>query len=205
MSMSQAPNIGDLLDSGEDVTRAPLPGPAVSPYGPYLDVLTVRGPLAPVDEGEPHSHLLVEPVLLPRMTHLDVEKTVQPEDTPLFYASGEPNANLRNTLHNVIRESSIPRHIDRDLGKIDIPARTRVVQRATNVAGPASHRTVTAKTKRRVAREEARKCSGGPPKPGAAASQSRQVHALRSDTQTRQLLKTVRANSDKLTRLGMLS
>ena len=57
----------------------------------YMDVMAVRSS----SKGTNTQHLLVEPLVLPDMDHVDVEQTAEISDKCLFYPSGKKNKNLR--------------------------------------------------------------------------------------------------------------
>lgn len=57
----------------------------------YMDVMAIRSS----SKANKTHQLLVEPLVLPEMDHVDVEQTAEISDKCLFYPSGKKNKNLR--------------------------------------------------------------------------------------------------------------
>jgi hypothetical protein len=51
----------------------------------------------------PHSRLLIEPVTIPDLKHTGLRPGLLANSNPLFYANGQKNANMRNTVRNTMR------------------------------------------------------------------------------------------------------
>ena len=51
-----------------------------------------------------HSCLLVEPVVLPEMTHLSVDESLAVSENCIFYPTGKKNVNMRRTMEETVRK-----------------------------------------------------------------------------------------------------
>ena len=70
----------------------------------YLDVMTIRtsnGGLSN-ETKTPHSKLLIEPVLLPSLEHIQIANERNLAEPCLFYPNGEKNKNLRREIENTV-------------------------------------------------------------------------------------------------------
>lgn len=71
----------------------------------YMDVLTVRNSQGTTGKDRaPHAQLLVEPVVLPDMTHLSVDDTLEVHESCVFYPTGQKNCNMRRTMEEMVRK-----------------------------------------------------------------------------------------------------
>lgn len=76
----------------------------------YLDVMTVRSSKAGVtlDTKSHHSSLLIEPVLMPNLTHCVIDHDRNDAEPCLFYPNGDKNKNLRREIeHTVVKHHLI--------------------------------------------------------------------------------------------------
>lgn len=65
----------------------------------YLNVMTTRSSHAKsLKPPGTHSKLLIEPVVMPNLTHINVEPQHEAKQTCLFYPTGERNTNLRREI-----------------------------------------------------------------------------------------------------------
>jgi len=70
-----------------------------------MDVLTIRPSQAAVDKTvAPHAKLLVEPVVLPDMSHLSVDEADEVHEACIFYPTGQKNVNMRRTMEEMVRK-----------------------------------------------------------------------------------------------------
>ena len=85
----------------------------------YMDVLTTRsshkadslskmGPAATGRLSKDHTRLLVEPVVLPEMTHLSVDDAREVNPPCLFYPTGAKNASMRRSMEVTVRKVRAP-------------------------------------------------------------------------------------------------
>jgi hypothetical protein len=79
----------------------------------YLDVMTTRSSHGKsITNSSAHSQLLVEPVLMPSLSHVNIDPPNEAKQTCLFYPTGEKNTNLRKEIeqtvikHNKLIEAS---------------------------------------------------------------------------------------------------
>jgi len=71
----------------------------------YMDVLTVRPSQGALNRTiAPHTKLLVEPVVLPDMTHLSVDDANEVHESCVFYPTGQKNVNMRRTMEEMVRK-----------------------------------------------------------------------------------------------------
>jgi hypothetical protein len=70
----------------------------------YLDVMTVRTSQGTLKQSAPHAQLLVEPIVLPDMTHLTVDDTLEVHESCVFYPTGQKNKNMRRTMEEMVRK-----------------------------------------------------------------------------------------------------
>ena len=79
---------------------------STSPSHRYLDVLTIRpshGKSSVVNKNS-HSSLLIEPVLLPNLEHLNMDPLPEIQHNCLFYPNGDKNKNMRNEIEQSIKK-----------------------------------------------------------------------------------------------------
>lgn len=69
----------------------------------YLDVMTVSASHGSTLSKDSHQQLFVEPVLLPNMSHLKVDKATEAADSCLFYPSGEKSVQMKSAIDNAVR------------------------------------------------------------------------------------------------------
>lgn len=69
----------------------------------YLDVMTTRNSNAKsINNMSTHSVLLVEPVLIPNLSHVAIEPPNEAKQSCLFYPTGEKNTNLLKEVEQTI-------------------------------------------------------------------------------------------------------
>lgn len=69
----------------------------------YLDVMTTRPSHGKsISTNSTHSLLLVEPVLIPNLSHVNIEPPNEAKQSCLFYPTGEKNTNLRKEIEHVV-------------------------------------------------------------------------------------------------------
>lgn len=68
--------------------------------GRYLDVMTVRPSQAASvgDLKNPHSALLIEPILMPNLQHIEIENSLEFKQNCLFYPNGTKNKLMRKEI-----------------------------------------------------------------------------------------------------------
>ena len=75
----------------------------------YMDVLTTRPSQSTFKRvNDPHAKLLVEPVVLADMEHLSLDDPLEVYDDCAFYPTGFKNANIKNTMEEMVRKYSAP-------------------------------------------------------------------------------------------------
>jgi len=71
----------------------------------YMDVLTMRPSQGAMDKTiAAHTKLLVEPLVLPDMSHLSVDEANEVHEACVFYPTGHKNVNMRRTMEEMIRK-----------------------------------------------------------------------------------------------------
>jgi hypothetical protein len=78
---------------------------------PYLDVISVRNGhsvnvLGSSSEPSPQKSLLKEPVCVPYMSHIDVQKEESEWNSTLFYPSGAKNITMKRTIETSLKKSA---------------------------------------------------------------------------------------------------
>jgi hypothetical protein len=76
----------------------------------YLDVMTVRPSHAGVtkEAKQPHNHLMIEPVVMPDLTHIVIDHDKNDAEPCLFYPNGDKNKNIRREIeHTVVKHHLI--------------------------------------------------------------------------------------------------
>ena len=82
-----------------------LSTPTQTSKSKYMDVLTVRPSNGTITRDRaPHSKLLVEPLVLPDMSHLSVDDTMEVHENCVFYPTGQKNSNMRRTMEEMVRK-----------------------------------------------------------------------------------------------------
>mmetsp|Transcript_13634 Transcript_13634/g.20444 ORF Transcript_13634/g.20444 Transcript_13634/m.20444 type:complete len:144 (-) Transcript_13634:189-620(-) len=103
----------------------------------YLDVMTVRPSQAAssADVKNPHSSLLIEPILMPNLQHIELESSQEFRQNCLFYPNGSKNKQMRKEIESTTKKyESISSGINREVK----PDKYRVVKKDkyANVKGP---------------------------------------------------------------------
>lgn len=73
----------------------------------YLDVMTVRPSQVAslADSKNPHSSLLIEPILMPNLQHIDIDPSAQEfKQNCLFYPNGTKNKHLRKEIESTTKK-----------------------------------------------------------------------------------------------------
>jgi hypothetical protein len=73
------------------------------PRSRYLDVMTVSASHGSTLNKESHQMLFVEPVILPNMSHLKVDKATEASESCLFYPSGQKSVQMRSEIDAAVR------------------------------------------------------------------------------------------------------
>lgn len=73
------------------------------PKSRYLDVMTVSASHGSTLSKGGHQMLFVEPVILPNMSHLKVDKATEAAESCLFYPSGEKSVQMRSEIDAAVR------------------------------------------------------------------------------------------------------
>lgn len=107
----------------------------------YLDVMTMHSTASAVTVGrqkqnQQHSSLLIEPVMLPNMDHIQLDSERNLAEPCLFYPNGEKNKNLRREIENtVVKHHLIERSQEREKKKKDV-YRVKSIDKYAHVQGP---------------------------------------------------------------------
>lgn len=73
----------------------------------YLDVMTVRPSQAAAlhDSKTPHSSLLIEPILMPNLQHIEIDPTANEfKQNCLFYPNGTKNKHMRKEIESTTKK-----------------------------------------------------------------------------------------------------
>jgi hypothetical protein len=76
----------------------------------YLDVMTVRPSHAGVAKTtkQAHNHLMIEPVVMPDISHIVIDHDKNDAEPCLFYPNGDKNKNIRREIeHTVVKHHLI--------------------------------------------------------------------------------------------------
>ncbi len=72
----------------------------------YLDVMTVRpsqgGLVRQQNSKLSHSLLLIEPILMPNLEHINIDVNKDASENCLFYPNGHKNRNIRREIENTV-------------------------------------------------------------------------------------------------------
>ena len=69
----------------------------------YLDVMTTRPSHGKsIQSAGPHSQLLVEPVIIPNLSHVNIDHMNEAKQSCLFYPTGEKNTNLLKEVEQTV-------------------------------------------------------------------------------------------------------
>ncbi len=70
----------------------------------YLDVMTVRPSQGGVRQQirSAHSSLLIEPILMPNLEHINIDVHKEAGENCLFYPNGHKNRNIRREIENTV-------------------------------------------------------------------------------------------------------
>ena len=75
----------------------------------YMDIMTSRPSQSTFKRvNDLHASLLVEPVALADMDHLSLDDPLEVYDDCAFYPTGFKNANIKNTMEEMVRKYSAP-------------------------------------------------------------------------------------------------